>query len=686
MAQSATSDEVKQEDSLVHSSDSGIQKDLTTCSICFETFKRPKYLPCLHSFCESCLQSYIDSTKLKVKEDSGGIPGIVCPLCRLFVKLPDGCEWNQWAYSVPVNHLLASVIDADVAKRSKICDACARENESKNATVWCTECAERLCELCERQHRRFKYGKNHNVVDIGNMEQLQQSVISQSHEIMCPAHPQKALEAYCEDHSAVCCLTCAMLNHRKCEQVGTIENAVQEKKKKGEDTALKESFVGMKKSLASAKEAVDENLVVLRGQISDIESSIHQAYDDFIKHGQKLRDEKLEELRSLEKSLIPATECKRDEILGKICAIDNDLQLLSTTVDLAPDAQFLLNFNRLLEQKFAIQVFLEKKVLEQTKLSEMKFEKYSGLFSLSGVMDSFGEMVVETRNLACGCSGVIIDPGPDNADVLNLIQVKPTLKHSVPVGSREVIGMEVVGDNIVIISENSQAVELLNTKGACLSSIMLDSNAVGLRMLNKSEGMVVEKRKITFFKVKESFLHDFSNIKALSLRRITESNLPENTLAFAHHGSSLYIADELFKEITIKDMGMKTHSRMFVQHSIHRLGVKSDGNVIYTSTRNDAIYCIRPDGSRVWRFSDEILKKTEGLAIDKSGNVLVCEGKMSHHGYVYLLTKSGKFHSKFLSYRSSSPPKCISINEYERKIAVGGKSVALVYDISLKDF
>ncbi|KAK3098096.1 hypothetical protein FSP39_016040 [Pinctada imbricata] len=663
MAQSVTADEAKQDDSLDNSGDSGIRRDLTTCSICFETFKRPKYLPCLHSYCESCLQSYIDSTKLKVKEDSG----IVCPLCRLFVKLPGGCEWNEWAYSLPMNHLLASVIDADTTKKSKICKACARENESKSAicaTAWCMDCAEGFCELCERQHRKFKYGENHKVVDIGDMFQLQQSIISQSHEIMCQSHPKKALEAYCEDHSAVCCLTCAMLNHRKCDQVGTIENAVQEKKKKGEDTALKESFVGMKKSLASAKEAVEGNLLALRGQVSAIESSIHQEYDAFIKHGQRLRDEKLEDLRSLEKTLIPAAESKRDEILGKICALENDLKLLDTTVDLAPDAQFLLNFNQLLEQKSVIQVFLEKEVLEQTKLCEMKFEKSSALFSMSGVMDSYGEMIVEKRNLACGHSDVIVDPGPS---IVDLAQVKPKLMHTVPLEGKGIIGICIFGDNFVIVSKESQAVELLNSKGTCLSSMMLDSNAVDLKMFNKSEGAVLEKKKILIFKVLEEN----------SLHRISELSLQEDTDAISYHHPHLYIAAK--SEITVKDVNMKTVKKIRLDYPVIQFEVQSGGNIIFSNTEFDDIFCIRPDASDVWQYSHENLTHTEGVALDSTGNVLVC-GKNSCN--VYHLTQNGEFHSVFLSLSEmQSSPKCISINKYEQKLAVGCENAVLVYEI-----
>ncbi|XP_063436829.1 uncharacterized protein LOC134718265 [Mytilus trossulus] len=60
---------VMQTDSLKENFD-----DLLTCSICLETFKDPKYLPCLHTFCEACIHTYINSTDNEEKPT-----GFKCP-------------------------------------------------------------------------------------------------------------------------------------------------------------------------------------------------------------------------------------------------------------------------------------------------------------------------------------------------------------------------------------------------------------------------------------------------------------------------------------------------------------------------------------------------------------------------------------------------------------------------------
>ena len=56
--------------------------DLIRCRMCNRIYQEPKLLPCLHSFCLPCLQSYIDETippsEMKFS----------CPICQETIDLP----------------------------------------------------------------------------------------------------------------------------------------------------------------------------------------------------------------------------------------------------------------------------------------------------------------------------------------------------------------------------------------------------------------------------------------------------------------------------------------------------------------------------------------------------------------------------------------------------------------------
>lgn len=76
-----------------------IETTFLSCSICMEHFKKPKALPCLHTFCEDCLRDYIVSRF----ESAGQFP---CPICRQLVYIPP-----NGVYGFPDNHFILSLQD-----------------------------------------------------------------------------------------------------------------------------------------------------------------------------------------------------------------------------------------------------------------------------------------------------------------------------------------------------------------------------------------------------------------------------------------------------------------------------------------------------------------------------------------------------------------------------------------------
>ncbi|KAK3087071.1 hypothetical protein FSP39_001237 [Pinctada imbricata] len=129
----------------------------------------------------------------------------------------------------------------------KLCTACARENESESACSWCDNCSESLCKACDRAHRRNRFTSSHELVKI---ETYENSELPLHHaDIPCTEHPDKKVEAYCTDHSTVCCATCVILKHRKCENVGSIEDASEQKKKSLEVKDFTQDLQNLKKSL-----------------------------------------------------------------------------------------------------------------------------------------------------------------------------------------------------------------------------------------------------------------------------------------------------------------------------------------------------------------------------------------------------------------------------------------------------
>ncbi|XP_028631405.1 tripartite motif-containing protein 3 isoform X1 [Arvicanthis niloticus] len=74
-----------------------MDKQFLVCSICLDRYRCPKVLPCLHTFCERCLQNYIPPQSLTLS----------CPVCRQTSILPE-----QGVSALQNNFFISSLMEA----------------------------------------------------------------------------------------------------------------------------------------------------------------------------------------------------------------------------------------------------------------------------------------------------------------------------------------------------------------------------------------------------------------------------------------------------------------------------------------------------------------------------------------------------------------------------------------------
>ncbi|XP_052086528.1 tripartite motif-containing protein 59-like [Mytilus californianus] len=117
--------------------------DLLTCTICLETFKEPKYLPCLHTFCKSCINTYIVST---VKGNNPN--GFNCPVIRRSMPVNENDEKPD-TWIVPIND-----IKADTAVSGLFAHVTCKEHPDKTIEVYCQDHSKPCCTVCATVHHR----------------------------------------------------------------------------------------------------------------------------------------------------------------------------------------------------------------------------------------------------------------------------------------------------------------------------------------------------------------------------------------------------------------------------------------------------------------------------------------------------------------------------------------------------
>lgn len=124
-------------------------EDFLTCSICCEVFTKPMCLPCIHAFCESCVQTLIRNLTVLDKNP-------LCPICKKTFHSESTFEYD---------HALMNLIEEHSVKGKLLCSFCQLRSEQKEVVSKCLPCNELWCDVCSSSRHTFtSLTANHKVV------------------------------------------------------------------------------------------------------------------------------------------------------------------------------------------------------------------------------------------------------------------------------------------------------------------------------------------------------------------------------------------------------------------------------------------------------------------------------------------------------------------------------------------
>lgn len=97
---------------------------------------------------------------------------------------------------------------------SKAIIKCSSCSDDANATSWCVDCSEYICDSCVQAHQRLKITKDHTIKskDEANIDNSNGSTLPKS--ILCPIHIQEKLSLFCETCDRLTCRDCQLVDHR----------------------------------------------------------------------------------------------------------------------------------------------------------------------------------------------------------------------------------------------------------------------------------------------------------------------------------------------------------------------------------------------------------------------------------------------------------------------------------------
>ena len=180
-----------------------LEKQLT-CAVCHDLYTNPKILPCLHFFCQQCLEGL-------PLHPQGDKYFISCPTCQHHTQLPQPIGAADFPTAFQINNLkeVYDLMTKVSGHQQVTCDNCT----TTNATGYCKECAKFLYQECINNHQKFTAIADHKMTSLNDLVTSASKLLPEKQKIKCSTH-NKPLEIFCGTCEELTCHDCTVRIHR----------------------------------------------------------------------------------------------------------------------------------------------------------------------------------------------------------------------------------------------------------------------------------------------------------------------------------------------------------------------------------------------------------------------------------------------------------------------------------------
>ena len=317
-------------------------KDLkkhVTCSICLDTYTKPKTIACLHTFCCECLERHaLTSQKQGFYR---------CPECQAQIGIPEGKRFDNLPSSFLHNSLLSLLAVRRSGEGNEIsCSTCQKKSAEIN---YCFDCEKFMCPECVKAHEVFRETlfQGHKVTPVRQFQATDyEALLKRQSFCSVKYHEKEVTKFFCVGCQSCVCQVCIATDH-KSHDVVPLEKAADDEKA----------------NIIARAKLVKEMKEVCRGVIREFENTEHELETNITtakRQVSQATEQMMGKLRQLEREAITALEKTRVSRIEKLHSGKASVFSLEKQLDQAFEFS-----NNLVERSSSSDIMLNKKNVEE---------------------------------------------------------------------------------------------------------------------------------------------------------------------------------------------------------------------------------------------------------------------------------------------------------------------------------
>ena len=272
-------------------------KEHVTCSICLDTYTKPKTIACLHTFCCECLERHaLTNQKQEFYR---------CPECQAQIRIPEGKRFDDLPSSFLHNSLLSLLAVRRSGEGNEIsCSTCQKKSAEIN---YCFDCEKFMCPDCVKAHEVFRdtIFQGHKVTPVRQFQAADYEALLKRQSFCSEKyHEKEVTKFFCVGCQSCVCQVCINTDH-KSHDVVPLEKAADDEKA----------------NITARAELVKEKKEVCRDVIREFEKTEHELETNISKAKRQVSqatEQMMGKLRQLEREAITALEKTRVSRIEKL--------------------------------------------------------------------------------------------------------------------------------------------------------------------------------------------------------------------------------------------------------------------------------------------------------------------------------------------------------------------------------